>query len=111
MAERLPYFAVLVLFAIFTSYGIYRRRSHDQACGRAFTSKLAWTSASLATAMVGSIFPACWAFASYTWHGGTIDANLPPGYSTGFILGSPMVGCAFTAISTVYGYTEHLDPE
>jgi hypothetical protein len=111
VAERLPYLAILVLFAILTGWGVHHRRLREQVCDRAFTSKLAWTSASLATALVGSIFPAVWVLISFTWHGGSIESNMPPGYSPAFILGSLTVGGAFIAISTLYGYIEHLNSE
>lgn len=109
MAERLPYLAILaVCLALFT-FGVRRRWSQRKNCDRAFASKLAWTSASVATATMGSIFPALWVIGSFAWNGGTIDANLPPGYSSGFILGSLIVGGTFTAINTAYGYIEHLN--
>ena len=111
MAERLPYLAIVVLFVILTGWGIRRRARRGQTCDRAFVSKLAWQAASLSTAIIGAIFPSLWVFVSYTIHGGSIDANIPPGYSPAFILGSLNVGGAFIAISTYFGYTEHLNSE
>jgi hypothetical protein len=58
---------------------------------------------------MGSIFPALWVLGSFAWNGGTIDANLPPVYSSGFILGSLIVGGTLTAINTAYGYIDHLN--
>jgi hypothetical protein len=109
VAERLPYLAIVILFAILTGWGIRRRHSRGQVYDRAYVSKLAWTAASLSTAIIGAIFPSVWVFVSYTIHGGSIESNIPPGYSPAFILGSLNVGGAFIAISTVYGYTEHLN--
>lgn len=109
MAERLPYLAIVALFIGLTLWGIRHRVRRELVCDRAFTYKLPWQSASLSTAIIGAIFPSLWVFVSYTIHGGSIESNMPPGYSTSFILGSLNVGGAFIAISTVFGYKEHLN--
>jgi hypothetical protein len=98
----------VVLFIVLTGWGIYRRMRRGQVCGRASTDKLAWQAASLSTAIVGAIFPSLWLFVSYIIHVGSIDANMPPGYSASFILGSLNVGGAFIAISTAFDCVEHL---
>jgi len=64
---------------------------------------------SLSTAIVGVIFPALWLFVSFTVYGGTVESNLPPGYSLQVVLGSLLAGAAFTGVSAVYGYLEHVD--
>lgn len=105
MAERLPYLALLFLTVTLIGYGYRHRLRQGLPCDRAFASKLVWASVGVATAIVASI----WLFFSFTFYGGRIEDNMPPGYSPQFILGALLVGCAFTAISTAYGYVEHLD--
>ena len=109
MVERLPYLALVLAILTLIWCGFNARRRRGKPCDRAFASKFAWTSVGLATALVGSIFPATWMFVSFTIYGGRIEENMPPGYSPQFILGVLLVGCAFTAISAAYGYGEHLD--
>jgi len=109
VVERLPYLALLVIPAVLVAHGFRKRRRLGKPTDRAFASKLVWTSVGAATAVVASIFPPVWVFVSFTLHGGRIEDNMPPGYSPQFILGALLVGGAFTAISTAYGYGEHLD--
>ncbi len=109
MVERLPYLALLILSIALIAYGFYHRRRRGKPCDRTFASKLAWASVGVATAIVGSIFPALWVFVSFTVNGGRIKDNMPPGYSAQLILAALLVGGAFTIISTGYSYGEHLD--
>lgn len=109
MVERLPYLVLLLLAVAFITYGFRERLRRGKPRDRTFASKLTWVSVSLATALVGSIFPAIWVFVSFVMYGGRIEDNLPPGYSPQIILISLLVSGAFTAISAAYGYLEHLD--
>jgi hypothetical protein len=88
--------------------GLYGRHRRRQPLDRAFTSKLMWVTVGLATALTGSVLPALWLFISFSINGGPIETNIPPGYSPQFILGVLLVGAAFTAISAIYGFLEHL---
>ncbi len=109
MVERLPYLALLLITVAFMTYGFLARRKRSKPRDRTFASKLMWVSVGLATALVGSSFPAIWAFVSFVVHGGRIEDNLPPGYSPQVILAALLISAAFTAISAAYGYIEHLD--
>ncbi len=67
-----------------------------------------WVSFGLASATSGTVVPAVWLFVSFSLYDGTVENNMPPGYSVQFILSVLLVGAAFTAISALYGYLEHL---
>ena len=109
MVERLPYLALVILSITFIAYGFHERLRRGKPRDRAFASKLTWVSVGLATAIVGSIFPAVWVVVSFAANGGRIEDNLPPGYSPQVILVALLVSGGFTAISAAYGYIEHLD--
>lgn len=108
MIERLPFLLPVVLTLALLCFGLLWRRSNGQSPDRAFASKLAWTSIGLSAALVGVIFPAFWLFLSYTIYGGSIDSNVPPGYSSQFVLAGLLTGAVFTAISATYSFLEHL---
>ena len=103
-----PYLLLLFIWLLLIGGGLYRRRRCGLAADRAFASKLAWVSFGLASAVAGVIIPSLWLFVSLSVHGGTVEANVPPGYSVQFILGVLLIGAAFVAVSAVYGYLEHL---
>ena len=104
----MPYLLLLGTWLALMAVGLLRRRRGGRPTDRAFTSKLAWVSFGLASATAGVVVPGLWLFVSLALYGGTVESNVPPGYSVQFILGILLLGAVFTAISAVYGYIEHL---
>jgi len=96
------------LFLILFLHGLWHRSASPQPCDRAFALKLLLTSLSLSSAIVAAILPACWLFVSFTIYGGTLESNLPSGYSLQFVLGALLAGSGFIGVSTIYSHVEHL---
>jgi len=64
------------LSAIFTLFGIYRRRQRGRRISSAYTMELVFDSIQLGAAVSAGIFPILWLLVSIARNGGTIEAPL-----------------------------------
>jgi hypothetical protein len=108
VAERLPFLGLACLFLILFLHGLWHCGASPNPCDRAFALKLLSTSLSLSAAVVGAILPACWLLISLAIHGGTLESNLPPGYSMQLVLVALLVGSGFIVVTAFYSHVEHL---
>jgi hypothetical protein len=105
-----PILAGLILTLIFLSLGVYRRWRARDELDSAYLSKLAWVSVGLGSGTGAVALPALWVLVSYSIYGGSIESNLPPGASTGVLLGLLVVGALFTVVYAFVGYRDHVFP-
>jgi hypothetical protein len=100
----------LGLTAVLSALGVHRRWREVFEVDADYLSKLAWRSVGLGMATGSLVLPALWMLVSYSIFGGSIESNLPPGTTPGFLLTLLLVGALMTLVYTFVGYRDHVYP-
>lgn len=61
-----------------------------------------------ASALVLILFPGCWLLVRHAVWGGTVEGNLPPGFSIDAMLGILVLGMFIGVTHAAYSILEHL---
>lgn len=97
-----------VLGLVFFGAGCWYRYRRGQPLDRAFGTKHVLVSLAGASALVLILFPVCWLLIRHAVWGGTVEGNLPPGFSVEAMLGILVLGMFIGVTHAAYSILEHL---
>jgi hypothetical protein len=101
--------AVALLGLLIFGSGCWYRHRCGLAIDRSFGTKHVMASLAGARALVLILFPVCWLLIRHAAWGGTVESNLPPGFSIDAMLGILVVGMFIGLVHAFYSLVEHLN--
>ncbi len=101
--------AVAILGLVMFAAGCWYRRRRELPMDRSFGTKHVMVSLAGASALVLILFPVCWLLIRHAVWGGSVDGNLPPGFSVDAMLGILVLGMFIGVTHAVYSLLEHLN--
>ena len=104
----MAYLAILGLGIAFTLFGLRRTVRRGRPLDQSYVAMLIWRSYGLAAAVAGVVFPIVWLVASHALLGGSVEANLPPGYDVNVLKAAMLVGASTFLNFTFFGYRDHV---